>query len=205
MFRALRRCEFQMSLWLRIGIELALLFALSKLGNAFWSLQKSPRLFRMALKQTSTIQGAIERANANRWHKSKRVEMGRVNQMFSVVSSPAECMLFLESYVRSAHKAWSFAKFPLLAIALVMIGGSYFVSAYAAGLNLLLFLAVGRLFDPSPDAIAEVLGSLQIVVAIMQKSLARFPSECAAYCSEESSSFSTVFSVLNQSEICSAH
>ncbi|MFP5207401.1 MAG: hypothetical protein ACLGSH_18755 [Acidobacteriota bacterium] len=187
-----------MALFVKIGVEVLLLVVLITLSNAFWSLFRLPSMFKAVFGNREMAEAAVQRNRNKEFHKSKVLEMERLRQMLPKATDSMGFMVLLGSYFEATIKTWKRVKSFHLVVLIALIAGSWLISPYVALLNLLVFLGYGRFFTTSPSAIAEMLGSFQLMSAIIEEWYDQFPSECEKFCTEESAQYSTAFFAVSE-------
>ncbi len=175
-----------MALFIKVGIEVLLLVALIILSNAFWSLFRLPSMFKAVFGNREVADAAVHRNRNKVFHKSKVVEMERLEQMLQNATNSMGFMILLGSYFEATVKTWQRVKNFHLFVLAVLIAGSWMISPYVMLLNLIVVLAYGKFITASPDAMAEMLGSLQLMAAIIEEWYDCFPSECEKFCTRDS-------------------
>ena len=193
-----------MILLLKIGGEVLILLVLISLSNAFWSLCRLPSLYEIAFSNHELLVRAVLRNRRGEFYKSKVIEMGKMNPVLSSIHDSIGYVMLLGSYVEAAIKTWRTVRNFQLVIIMVLIALSWFLSPYVAIGNLIVFLAFGRLINTSSDAIAEVLGSIQLTAFIVEKWYERFPSECKNFCFNEGLRFKALYIAVSESQFSSA-
>jgi ABC-type multidrug transport system fused ATPase/permease subunit len=187
-----------MALFLKVGIEVLLLVVLIFLSNAFWPLLRLPSMFKAMFGNREVADAAVDRNRNKVFHKSKVIEMEQLEPMLQNATNSMGLMILLGSYFEATVKTWRRVKNFHLFVLVVLIAGSWMISPYVMLLNLIVFLAYGKFITASPDAIAEMLGSFQLMAAIIEEWYDRFPSECEKFCTMDSMQHSTVFSAVSE-------
>jgi hypothetical protein len=191
----------QMNIWLKIGIEAVLATLVSYISQIYWILCRQPHYFKSALSHTRTIERAVERINSLDFFsplnpESKLIEAQEREGNADAATYP----VMLASYSSAAFQTWKRVKTWHFIGILVLLVGSYLLSWVFALINLSIFLLfkANKLSPDSPDALADVVRTVEVVTRLIQRWWKAEPEGCRRFCTELSPQFATVFMVVSK-------
>jgi hypothetical protein len=190
-----------MNIWLKIGIEAVLALLVSYLSQIYWLLWRQPHYFKSALSRSRTIERAIEQINSPDFLSALNPEKKMLDaQEREGDIDPVNYPIMLASYSSAAFQTWARLKLWHFIGILAIVIGSFFLSWFFALVNLLIFLLfkAEKLTPNSPDALADVVRTVEMITRLIQRWWKAEPEGCRRFCTELSPQFTTVFEVVRK-------
>jgi hypothetical protein len=195
-----------MSNWLKLAIEIPLGLVLWYIGTCLWTIRFTRLYFVKMFDDPKAIQGALDVANMTRPIENltediKRITTRHEDEISAIQNGGALEMMELAALVPATFQAWKVTRNRLVAIAFVLLIGSFFVSPYLVLANALVLCLLARYLGLHSRSYSDALGALLPIVKVIVRWVRIDPSGCRNWCTQLSPKFMTVYAVVSKASM----